>query len=380
MSELLLSIKTEKFNIIYEYIKKDIVFSISFFMAITSSLIAVPRVSYIDFKVLICLFNLMVVIKAFENIQLLDKFAVVILNKCTNSRTVSLILILLAFFMSMLVTNDIALITLVPITLIISEKSKIDMLTTVILETLAANIGSSLTPMGNPQNLYIFSYYKLSSLQFFSTIFLFSITGLVWLYFLNKRNHNKLLVLDLKAVAIKKKKEAIIWFSLFLMIILSVFNIVNYVTALVATIIIAFIINKKIILQVDYLLLLTFVCFFIFIGNISSLPLVNDFMKEILNNGKSTYFGSIVLSQLISNVPCSIFISKFTPYWRELLLGVNVGGMGTLIASLASVISYKFYVKNEPKASKQYIIKFSAYNLISLVLFTLINYFLLISN
>jgi Na+/H+ antiporter NhaD/arsenite permease-like protein len=374
MSELILSIKSEKLNMVFEYIKKDIVFSISFFMAIASSFISTPRVEYIDFKVLICLFNLMVVIKAFESIQLLDKFAVCILNKCNSSRTVSLILILLAFFMSMLVTNDIALITLVPITLIISQKSKIDMLMTVILETLAANIGSSLTPMGNPQNLYIFSYYKLSSFQFLSTIFVFSITGLVWLCMLNRRNHSKLLVLDLKNVEIKKKRELLIWVSLFILIILSVFNIVNYVMAFVATMVIALLINKRTILQVDYLLLLTFVCFFIFIGNISSLPLINDFMKQMLNNEKSTYFGAIILSQFISNVPCSIFISKFTPYWRQLLLGVNIGGMGTLIASLASVISYKLYIKNEPKATKHYIIKFSIYNVVSLLVFTAINY------
>ncbi|MGE5629937.1 MAG: SLC13 family permease, partial [Caulobacteraceae bacterium] len=157
MSTKPLSQQLRRIDTVINLFKRDIVFSLSLLLALFSCLISVPRTSYIDFKVLVCLFNLMIVVKAFENQNLLDRFAVYILNKCTNSRSVSLILILLSFFMSMLVTNDISLITLVPLALIIGRKSNINMTATVILQTLAANIGSSLTPMGNPQNLFIYS-------------------------------------------------------------------------------------------------------------------------------------------------------------------------------------------------------------------------------
>lgn len=347
-------------------------------LALASCLVARPRISYIDFKVLASLFSLMVVIKAFENLNLLDKFAVYILNKCADSRRVSLVLILLSFFMSMLVTNDIALITLVPLALVISKKSRINMLTTIILQTLAANIGSSLTPMGNPQNLFIFSYYKLTAIQFFTSIFLFVILGLLWLYLLNCRNHNVSMDVYLDAVELKSKSETIIWPGLFSFIILSVFNIISYQIALILTLTVALCLNRKLLYEIDYLLLITFVCFFVFIGNVSTIPGIYNYMKTALKSSVSTYFSSILLSQLISNVPCSIFLSRFTPHWRELLLGVNIGGMGTLIASLASVISYKFYVREHPQYSRRYLCKFTVYNMISLLLFTLINYLIVI--
>jgi Na+/H+ antiporter NhaD and related arsenite permeases len=319
----------------------------------------------------------MIVVKAFENIKILDKFAVDILNKCTDSRKVSFVIILLSFFTSMLITNDIALISLVPVTLIIGRKSGIDMTTTIILQTLAANIGSSLTPMGNPQNLYIFSHYNLTAGQFLIPVSVFTLLGFVWLYFLNYNNHNIKLNVGLDIVRIKDGTKALVWSVLFLFIILSVFGIINYKAALIITIIVMVVIDKKLFLKVDYSLLLTFVCFFIFIGNVSSINTVKAFISKSLDGAVPTYFSSIILSQFISNVPCSVLLSGFTTHWRELLLGVDIGGMGTIIASLASIISYKLYIKGHMEDGKKYLIKFSVYNFISLVLFTVINYFII---
>ena len=359
--------------------KKDIVLSVSLFLAIASCLAVQPKISYIDFKVLVCLFNLMVVIKAFEELMLLDKFAVTILNKCNDTRKVSLTLILLSFFTSMLITNDIALITLVPITLVISRKSNINMLSTVILQTLAANIGSSLTPMGNPQNLYIYSFYKLTPLQFLAPVALFTILGFVWLLILNHRRKNTKLDISLDSIELKDKTKTAIWAVLFIIIVLSVFGIIHYLAALVITLAAALVINRRLILRIDYLLLITFICFFIFIGNISGIPAINNYMEVSLISGKSTYFGSILLSQFISNVPCSVLLSGFTSNWRELLIGVNIGGMGTIIASLASIISYKLFIKENPGSSRNFILKFSLYNFISLIVFTAANYFLIVA-
>lgn len=376
MSYILSSIKSQRVNSILAIFKNDIVFSLSLVLALVSCFIATPKASYIDFKVLICLFNLMLVIKAFEDLNLLDKVAVFILNKCTNSRSVSLILILLSFFMSMLVTNDIALITLVPLALIISRKSNINMLTTVIFQTLAANIGGSLTPMGNPQNLFIFSHYKLTAMEFFPPLIPFTVLGLIWLIALNYRNNNTTLKINLKRIKISSNIKALIWMFLFIFIIFSVFNIINYKYAIIVTVIITIILNKKLLYKIDYLLLITFVCFFIFIGNISSLPLINNYMKSSLSTGTSTYFSSVFLSQFISNVPCAIFLSKFTTQWKELLIGVNIGGLGTIIASLASVISYKLFIKEKPAEGKRYLLQFTIYNFLSLGVFTILNYLL----
>lgn len=372
--------KQEKINIlyIYENIRRDPVFLISFALALTSCAFNRPRLDYINFEVLACLFNLMLVVKAFEGLKVLDWFAVGIINRCTDSRKVSLVMIMLSFFSSMLITNDIALLTLVPLTLIISRRSDMNVLLTVILQTLAANIGSSLTPVGNPQNLYIFSYYSLTAKQFFAPIALFAGLGLVWLYVLNFRNPENELNMELKPVKIRDGRKALIWSMLFALIVSSVFGLISYKTALLVTSAVAIVLDRGLFKKVDYHLLATFVCFFIFIGNVSDIPSIAGFVASYLDSPVNTYFGSIILSQIVSNVPSAVFLSRFTECWRELLLGVNIGGMGTIIASLASVISYKLFTGENPESSGRYMLKFSVYNLISLLFFTSVNYFLVV--
>jgi Na+/H+ antiporter NhaD/arsenite permease-like protein len=368
---------TGNIKAITDFFKKDIVFAASLFLAVTSCFVAVPKLAYIDLGVLACLFNIMIVVKAFEELHLLDKLSVGILSRCSNNRGVSLVLILMSFFLSMVFTNDVALLTLVPLALLIGKKSGIDMTRAVILQTLAANIGSSLTPMGNPQNLYIYSYFNLNTWQFFSVIGIFAVCGLVWLLFLNHRSSDQKLEVSLKQVKLGDKKTAIIWGIVFIIIIFSVFRMIHYGIAFAAVVICAAIMNRKLFLKADYRLLLTFICFFIFIGNLSNIPTVREFMKGLVNSSSATYFGSILLSQVISNVPCAILLSGFTSHWKELLLGVNIGGMGTIIASLASVISYKFYSSENPQSAGKYIKKFTLYNIIGVVIFTGLNYMLL---
>lgn len=362
---------------ISEMFKKDIVFTISLILAVTSCFMYAPKLQYIDFKVLASLFNLMIVVKAFEELRLLDMFAISILNKCQNSRRVSLVLIMLCFFCSMLITNDVALLTFVPLTLIIGKKSNTPMAETVIFQTLAANIGSSLTPMGNPQNLFIFSHYGLTASQFFTTVILFAASGGIWLYLLNRRVKSINLDVTLKPVKIEDKLKTILWISLFFIITASILGVIHYRIALLLTLLTALLLDKRLLVKIDYLLLATFICFFIFIGNVSNIAAVSTYMSEHLKGTYSLYFGSILLSQFISNVPSAILLSKFTTAWKPLLLGVNIGGMGTIIASLASVISYKLFVRDNPNESKNYMIKFSIYNILGLIVFTLINLIIL---
>lgn len=361
------------------FFKNEVVFTLALSLAIITSFFSMPKVEYIDFKVLITLFNLMIIIGAFSQMKILDKIAVNLLTKFNSYKKISLILIYLTFFSSMLITNDVSLITFIPLTLIISKRAHINPMKLVIFQTLAANIGCGLTPMGSPQNLFIFSFYKLDASQFFRIMLPFTIFGILWLFILNILEKNKEFNFNLEDIIIENRTHVIIFCVLFIFILLSVFNIVNYKIALIITILVVLILNKTLLAKVDYILLLTFVCFFIFTGNLSSFPFIESFAKAFLHNKTTTYFSSILLSQFISNVPCSMLLANFTSNWKELLLGVNIGGLGTLIASLASVISYKLYM-NDRTSKKQntYIIWFTFYNVISLIAFTLINYFIFI--
>lgn len=358
-----------------EKLKKEKVFCISLMLSIFTSFLVQPKMSYINFKVIVLLFNLMIIISALKELKFMDKIAVTVLSKCKNTRRISLIFIVITFFASMLVTNDVALITFVPLAMLTFKKANFNPMKTIILQTLAANIGSSLTPMGNPQNLFLFTYYNLSSFQFFSITVPFVSLGMLWLLLLNKRVPKKKLNLSLNAVGIEDKKKTSLYLIIFAIVILSVFGVVNYEYAFLIVIIGVLFMDKHLVKEVDYFLLATFICFFIFIGNISNIKSIQLYLHNFLQLAYMPYFSSIIFSQLISNVPCSILVSGFTGNWKEVLLGVNIGGLGTLIASLASLISYKIFVnENEGEKNKLYLSKFNVYSFVSLFLFTIVNY------
>jgi Na+/H+ antiporter NhaD/arsenite permease-like protein len=364
----------KRININVGFLKKDIVFSISLLLAVASCLIQPPKLEYLDFPVLISLLNLMLAIKALEELKVLDKFAISILNKCHNSRTVSVILILLCFFSSMFVTNDVALLTFVPLTLVISRKTKMPMMEIIILQTIAANIGSSLTPMGNPQNLFIYSYYGVEPIPFLLTVLLLAVLGILFIYFYIRQLDKKELKVEIFPIQLIDRKKTTLWGVVLAFIIASIFGLISYQLAFIITLMSVMIFNRKLIIKIDYLFLLTFICFFIFVGNISNTNAVHTFASANLKDSASIYFNSILLSQFISNVPASILLSEFTSNWKPLLLGVNIGGLGTIIASMASVISYKLYIQTYPGEGKKYLIKFSLYNFSFLAFLTIIPY------
>jgi Na+/H+ antiporter NhaD/arsenite permease-like protein len=366
-----------KINIKFDFLKKDLVFTISLTLAIASCFVHPPKLEYLNFHVLVSLFNLMLAIKAFEELRILDKFAISILNKSTNSKSVSTILILLCFFTSMFVTNDVALLTFVPLTLVIGKKTNMPTMETIILQTIAANIGSSLTPMGNPQNLFIYSYYGITPGAFFMTVLFLAILGMGSLYVLIRRLPKRELKVDITPIAIEDRKQAMLWGLVLAFIIASIFGVIHYGIALIITLLAVLFLNRKLCIKIDYLLLITFVCFFVFIGNISHSDAVQAVASASLSDSSSVYFSSILASQLISNVPASILLASFTTDWKPLLLGVNIGGLGTIIASLASVISYKLFIQANPTEGKKYLIKFSIYNFSFLAFLTLIQYIFL---
>ncbi|MBS5306736.1 MAG: SLC13 family permease [Clostridium sp.] len=364
---------TEKITV---FIKKDILLVIALTLAIVSSFFSMPKLEYIDFKVLVLLFNLMLIVAAFKRLKVLDCFATSLLSKCTSHRSISFTLIFLTFFSSMIVTNDVALITFVPLTLVIGKKIKINPFKIIIFQTIAANLGSSLTPMGNPQNLFIYSFFKISPLEFFKITIPLVVLSTLFLIAIIFKSKNKPYSFTVETIKISNLKEFAIYLILLLIILLSVFHVIDYKITFIFTISTVFFLNKKLFKLVDYSLLLTFICFFIFIGNISSMDYIKNIMETILSSSKSTYFSSIIVSQGISNVPATMLISGFTPYYKELLLGVNIGGLGTLIASLASVISYKLYIKEYPESSKDFLKSFTLYNLCGLLILVPLIYFI----
>ena len=372
MSQIIQTQKGKKKSSFIEFLKKECVLVIAVTLAILSSFISIPKMSYIDFKVLILLFNLMVVVAAFKELKVLDSIAIGLLKKCNTYTSISLALVFITFISSMIVTNDVALITFVPLSIVIARKANINVLKIVVFQTLAANLGSSFTPMGNPQNLFIYSFYNLSPIDFFKITLPIVILAVLFLVLLVFKDKKMNLSLDLEDVKIDNKRDVYLFSGLFLIILLSVFHVIDYKVTFLITIVMVLILNKKLFSQVDYSLLITFIGFFIFVGNISTMDVVKNFMEGILNSPKSTFLASVLSSQVISNVPATMLLSGFTNHFKELLLGVNIGGMGTLIASLASVISYKIYASEF--VNDNYMKSFTFYNILGLIIFVPIAY------
>lgn len=354
------------------FLKKECVLIISIFLAIITSFISAPKLEYIDFKVLILLFNLMIIVAAFKNLKVLDFIAISVLSKCNSYRLVNIDLVFTTFIASMLVTNDVALITFVPLTVIIGKKINMKVLNTVVLQTIAANLGSSLTPMGNPQNIFIYTFYNVNPLEFLKTTYPIVTLGGMILIGIILFSKNKTLEFDLEKVSLENKGQLLCFTALLIIILLSVFHILDYRIVFIITIVTVAILNRKLFFKVDYSLLLTFIGFFIFVGNISNMDIMKSFMKSILNDGNSTYFLGILSSEVISNVPATMLLSGFTKHYKELLLSVNIGGVGTLIASLASIISYKLYVNEYKDETVKYLKVFTIYNFAILVILTIV--------
>ena len=365
------------------WLKKDFVLVVAVTLALVSLLVVRPTmklvIASIDFKVLALLFCLMLVIQAFRTTNLLDYSAVRLLGICKTTRLLSFILVFLVFFLSMVITNDVALLTFVPLTIVVCQKRNIPAGTLVVLETIAANLGSSLTPMGNPQNLFLYSFYNFSTKEFFSATLIIGavsaalLTVVLLLVRADKKSPSaeaKSTVSAMDATQLPVvKKDFRFWLYVvaFVLSLLTVFRLVDYRITLVVVICIAAICNFRLLFMVDYGLLGTFLGFFVFVGCISSVPAVAELISKSMVSPLTTYITGIATSQVISNVPASLLLSGFANYGKELLLAVNVGGLGTLIASLASVISFNIYRNSDAHCcTESFMTRFTGYNLLFL--------------
>lgn len=351
------------------HFRKDPVLYLSALAALASMLFVHPSAAYLrylDYRVLALLLSLMLVVAGLQDTGFFDSVVRRLLRRVHNTRSLAMVLVGSCFFSSMLITNDVSLITFVPLTILLLQKAgqRKLLIPVIVLQTLAANLGSMLTPMGNPQNLYLYSLSGMSAGKFLRIMA--PVTGLS-------------LLLLLAAIFILIRPQQIqvptdgapcrgirLWLILFGVCLLSVLRVLPYGVALWIVLAAAALTNRKLLQQADYSLLLTFVFFFIFIGNLKQLPSVSSLLSRWIA-GRELPAG-ILLSQIISNVPAAMLLAGFTKNYRFLLLGVNLGGLGTLIASMASLISYKLYIRTETARPASYLGVFTALNLIFLVI------------
>ena len=370
---------------IVNFAKKETVLFAAVLLAF-GSMVCVPPdmqyLSYIDYRVLALLFCLMTVMEGFKSTGFFAAVAGKLLEKVKTFRQLYLVLVFLCFFTSMWITNDVALLTFVPFTVLVLRMTGLEqeMIPVIVLQTIAANLGSMTTPVGNPQNLYLYSISGMgigAFLQIMGPLTLIS-AGLIFLICLIHKDFPiRQGMLGKEIVGVRKAGENQVLAVLFFISLLSVFRILSWQLLLLIVLascigIKAFCKEKYLPLKADFGLLLTFVAFFIFIGNMGRICAVREVLSQVLN-GRELLI-SFLCSQMISNVPAAILLSGFTQEYRGLLQGVNIGGLGTLIASLASLISYKFFAaesEQTPAAGTRgrYMITFTIWNVgMSLVL------------
>lgn len=356
---------------IKKLIKDETVFCASLLLAALSCLAVRPDMGYLsypDYRTLSLLFCLMIVVAGFRSLGVFTLLGEALIRRAGNVRTLSAAMVLLCFFLSMVITNDVTLLTFVPFTILvfrlIGREERI--LKLVVLETIAANLGSMATPIGNPQNLYLYSVSGMSAGSFAASALPYAALSLLMLLAALMRGRDEPLCAAVPLSRADARQQAdplrcLPYVLLLALCLLVVFRILPYVPVLLCVAAVIFVVNRRLYLSVDYFLLLTFLCFFVFIGNLKRIPALSGALSS-LTQGHELLAG-ILASQFISNVPAAILLSGFTDDFSSLLTGVNLGGLGTLIASLASLISFKFFAREYPGGKGRFLKEFTLWNL-----------------
>ena len=358
-------------NKIIEFVKKETVLTAAIVLAVLSAVMIPPDteyIGYIDFRTLAILFCLMTVMAGLQKLGIFRRVARILLQHTHNVIALSEILVLLCFFFSMLITNDAVRKLAVPV---------------VVLQTIAANLGSMLTPIGNPQNLYLYGKIQMSPIAFIRLMLPYSTVSLLLLLICTvvAAKHSDIAVRDV-AGALQaedagqettgwRRHLSVFYLILFLLCLLTVAHVIPYPVTLGIVVLGVGILDRTTIGKVDYSLLLTFVGFFIFIGNIRRMPAFCSFLQKIIEGRE--VMTAVVASQVISNVPAALLLSGFTENVEALIVGTNLGGLGTLIASMASLISYKQVASQIPGEKKRYFGWFTVVNVGFLLLLLFIN-------
>ncbi len=356
------------------FIKKNAVMVVALAAAfITQFFVPIDReyLGYFDFKTLTCLFSVLAVVCALKDINFFYMLAHSIVKMFKTAKMSVLALVYITFIGSMLIANDMALLTFLPLGyFVLSSTGKQKyMAFTFIMQNIAANLGGMLTPFGNPQNLYIYTKYNIPNLEFVKIMaptFLFAMTLITLCCIIFVKSEQ--LEITGEPIHLSPPRTAL-YLVLFALAIAIVFRSVPYYLGLIIIPFVLMFADRKALHDVDYPLLLTFVFFFVFAGNMARIEVVRSFFGMLLE--KNTLLVSVLSCQFISNVPSAILLSQFTQNYADLLVGVNIGGVGTLISSLASLITFREYVRHNPGKSGRYILMFSLFNFVFLILLTL---------
>lgn len=355
------------------FVKKNVVMTVALIAAVVTSFLVPPDreyLGYFDVKTLTCLFCVLAVVCALKNIGFFYTLAKQIVIVFRDARMCILALVYITFIGSMFIANDMALLTFLPLgyfVLTTTKKTKY-MAFTFIMQNIAANLGGMLTPFGNPQNLYLYTFFEIPTGEFMGIMappFLLAVALITLCCFLFVKP--EVLKIDNDPVHLPPARTAL-YLALFVLSIAIVFRGIPYWIGLIVIPVVLLFADRKALQMVDYPLLLTFVFFFIFSGNMARIGVVREFFSMLLE--KSTLVFSVLSCQVISNVPSAILLSQFTENYRELLVGVNIGGTGTLIASLASLITFREYTHHNPTKTAYYIKMFSAFNFSFLIILT----------
>lgn len=372
------------------FVKKEVVLVVAVVLAVVSMFIIKPDagyIEYVDFRTLSILFCLMAVMAGLQQMGVFREIAEALLKRVQQIWQLVLILVMLCFFFSMLITNDVALITFVPFTFIIlellgEEVSKKLMIPVVVMQTIAANLGSMFTPIGNPQNIYLHGISGMGIGEFLLLMLPYTLVSFVLLavycLYLGKRSEKGVAQKPLQAFGEMASKthlqghtgELVRYVLMFLLSLLTVAGKIPYLLTLGIVVLLLLIFNRKLFVKIDYALLITFVGFFVFIGNMGRVAVFRDFLQNMIEGNE--VLTAVISSQVISNVPAALLLSGFTKNYEALIVGTNLGGLGTLIASMASLISYKYVVKENKCSKGAYFGFFTVANVVFLAILLLL--------
>lgn len=348
------------------WIRKEIVFVISFVVMGITMFVIPPSseyIGYINFKVLAVMFTLMLSVGGLYQENVFNFLAIKIVKHLKNVKYISLTLITITFFLGMFITNDAVLITLIPLSILIFKQIKQEkyLIVVLILQTMAANIGSAITPMGDPQNIFLFTKFSLTFKEFLYIMFPVSFFGFLLLIGTSFLLIPNVEVEEIEYDAHFKSYKPAYYIVIFIFTILAILEVIPYYFVLLGVFLTFIFVDAQVIKRVDFFLLLTFLCFFIISGNIVQIDVIAQMLGALLDNSTSVYWVSLGVSQITSNVPAAVLLSNFIDpmFISSLLRGVNVGAMGTMIASLASLITFKYVRLQYPKEAKRYVFIYS---------------------
>lgn len=366
------------FMTVLKKIFSDKILQITVVVTVISLFFARPRLADINLHTIFSVAAMLIIIQIYAYLHVLDVLAYKLTSIADNMRKLNILFTLLAIISGMFLGNDITALTLIPLYLNIAKRCDLPQILPVTLIGMGANIGAAFTPWGNPHNIFLVSKYSVTALEFFSWSLPYLLAAVVITFIIfHFIPQKKIPVQDIKQINISIR-PTVITTAVFALFFLGVFKVINVAIPMIVAAVLALIINPRILLKIDYALLLTFTCFFIFISDIQQIPMIVTLIHTMVNSETSTYFTSIISSQIISNVPATILVGKFTTFAKALFLGSNIGGFGSPIGSMANMLVLKTFTQNATVSRSEFFKKWLLMQYAGLIILTLIGWALIL--